>query len=219
MVQGSAAAWRGNLWETLEALVDADGSATHPHLRTLRVPTTPRRDLADAMHALLAVHGAHPGMVDEARARSADGLAASWLDEAADAMGRERQLLARLAAAAGPLPSTPGQAASDAALMTQRHAFQMLARSDRRGVALGAAVALTLDWVAIRRVLARAADGFAADISPAALPVPQETATVVGLVADGEAAERAVLFGARALIEQHRALWSLLAARASAREG
>lgn len=217
MVQGTATAWGGTAWEAVDALVEADGTATHPFARRLREAGSARRDLADAAHALCAVHGTQPGLADEALARGGDGIAASWLEEISVAFARERQLLARVLAAAGPLPSTPGQAHTDVAFAAQRHAFQMLARSDRTGVAAGAAAALALDWVAIRRVVARAADAFGAPTPPLILPPAQETATVLGLVAGTNAAERALLFGARALLEQHRALWSLLEARAAAR--
>lgn len=218
MIGMRATAWGGNAWEALDALVDGDGTAAHPFARRLRRPTAQRRDLADALHALCAVHGTHPGLIDEALARAVDGPAAPWLEEVAGAIGRERQLLARLVSAAGPLPSTPGQSATDAAFVAQRHAFQMLARSDRTGVSVGAAAALALDWVAIRRVLAHAGEIYGVTPAPLTLPRAEETATVLGMAVGSDAAERALLFGARALLEQHRALWSLLEARAIARE-
>ncbi|PAX09361.1 DUF6975 family protein [Sphingomonas lenta] len=217
MTHGTATAWGGTAWEALDALVDVDGTATHPHARRLRERGATRRDLADAAHALCAVHGTHPGLADDAFGRAVGGPAAPWLDEVARAFAGERQLLARVVSAAGPLPSTPGQAMTDVAYAAQRHAFQMLAKSDRPGVGVGAAAALALDWVAIRRIVAHAADLFSAPVVPLTLPPPQETATVLGALGDGAAAERALLFGARALLEQHRALWSLLEARAAAR--
>lgn len=178
-----------------------------------------RVDLGDATHALCAVHGAHRGLADEARDHPAVGVATAWLDEVARAMAAERGLLSRVVAAAGPLPSTPGQAQTDAAWATQRNAFRMLSRSDRAGVATGAAAALALDWPAVRGVLARAADAFGVAPPPLALPGAAETATVLDQVAAGPAAERALLFGARALLAQHRAFWDLLEARSSARRG
>lgn len=227
---GTAAATHGqtganadDIASVIATLVDADGTAAHGHTRALRAPQAPRRDLADAVHALQAVHGTLPGLADEALtsvgARVGDGIAAVWLDAVAGAIGHERQALSRLVSAAGPLPSTPGQAATDSAFVAQRHAFQMLARSDRRGVAVGAVAALALDWLAVRRVLIRAADRYGVTLGPIALPDAADTATVLGMVADGNAAERAMLFGARALLEQHRALWTLLEARSGAREG
>lgn len=217
MTRETATAWGGTAWEALDALVDADGTATHPYARRLRDLRAPRRDLADAAHALCAVHGTHPGLADDAVVRALGGLAQSWLEEVAGAFAGERQLLARVASAVGPLPSTPGQALTDVAYAAQRHAFQMLAKSERPGVGVGAAAALALDWIAVRRILGNAAETFGAPVPPLKLPPPQETATVLQLVGDGNAAERALLFGARALLEQHRALWSLLEARAAAR--
>ncbi|MEX6641314.1 hypothetical protein V2A36_33310, partial [Pseudomonas aeruginosa] len=72
----------------------------------------------------------------------------------------ERTYLAHLTAAVGPLPSTPGQAESESALVGERHALEMLARSERRGCATGAVAALLYDWRAIRRVLDVAAERF-----------------------------------------------------------
>lgn len=228
----------------VDALVEAEGSAHHPHLRRLcsadrrgaadrradgsdrgdrrgafpaNWSTARRVDLADAVHALCAVHGAHRGLADEAREHQAAGAAADWLDRVAEALGDERGLLARTVSAAGPLPSTPGQAATDSAWAAQRHAFHMLARSDRRGVATGAAAALALDWGAIRLVIGRAAEAYGLALPAPALPLPGEAAAVLGPLAADPAVGRAMLFGARALLDQHRAFWSLLEARAVAR--
>jgi hypothetical protein len=237
----------GQAWEGLRALVDADGGGTHPYFRRLcaadrrgrrvavfavaverradaeDIAPVGRIDLADAVHALCAVHGAHRGLAEEARDHPATGPAAAiagdWLADVAHGFAAERGELARILSAAGPLPSTPGQAATDAALVAQRHAFRMLGWSDRTGCATGAVAALVLDWTAVRRVLARAAEAYGTALAPCALPDPAETATVLGLVADTNPVERAMLFGARALLAQHRALWDLLAARASARLG
>lgn len=215
-MQMTAIAW-GTAWDRLDALVDAEGTAAHPYWLTLGDRGAAKRDLADALHALLAVHGAYPGLADEASSRAGDGVAAAWLEAAAHGMAVERDLIARLVVAAGPLPSTPGQAATDAALEAQRHAFRMLARSDRAGVAVGAAAALALDWLAVRRIFARAADAFEVKLMPYEFPDRRDTATMLNLAAESPAAERALTFGARALLDQHRALWSLLEARASAR--
>lgn len=207
-MRGTTASAANAGWDMLDALAAADGTAGHPHARALLAPRAPRRDLADAVHALLALHGTRPGLADEAADHAGPGPEAAWLRDLADAFAGEREALARLAAAAGPPVSTPGQAAADAAFAAQRHAFRMLARSDRVGVAAGAAAALALDWLGVRRVLARAADAYDAELPPPMFPLPEAAP-----------ATRAALFGVRALLDQHRALWSLLEARASAREG
>ncbi|WP_375403858.1 DUF6975 family protein [uncultured Sphingomonas sp.] len=233
-------------WTGVTTLVEVEGSAVHDHVRRLcaadrRGPTDRRGsdrgdrraaapelaathgsmarrvDLADAVHALCAVHGAHRGLADQARQHPAAGAAAAWLGQVAAALADERGHLARTVSASGRLPSTPGQAASDAALGVQRNAFHLLARSDRVGVATGAAAALALDWTAIRAVIGRAAEAYGLTLPAPSLPTAEETAGVLDRIDDGAAVRRAVLFGARALLDQHRALWSLLEARAYAR--
>ena len=213
--QGSMAAPVGG--DIVARLAATDGSAAHAFVRELMAPQAKARDLGDAVHALCAVHGHHPGMIGAAAARHARPPAGDWLNEAVLAFDAERAFLARLTAAAGPLPSTPGQAVSEAALAAERHALEMLAHSEREGCAIGAVAALIVDWGAIRGVLARAAERFGADIAPWAPPLALEAATIVAALAARPATERAIAFGAQQLFAQHRGLWSLLEARASAR--
>lgn len=203
--------------DMVEALVAAEGSARHPHVRRLLAARAPRRDLADAVHALCTVHGHHPGLTDAAHDHCAQPDACEWLSALAAGFAAERQHLARVVAAAGPLPSTPGQAESEQALAGVRHALQMLARSDRGGCATGAAAALAGDWIAIRAVMARAADCFAVELPAHALVSLDDTATALTMLGAQPSAERAMAFGARQLLAQHRGLWDLLEARASAR--
>lgn len=201
----------------VEALVAADGSARHRHVRRLLEPRALRRDLADALHALCTVHGHHPGMIDAALSHCAQPDACEWLAELSHAFAIERTGLAQLVAAAGPLPSTPRQAESEQTLAGVRHALEMLARSDRGGCATGAAAALAGDWIAIRQVLARAADCFGTELPPYDPMPAAEAITTLGHLGAHPAAERAMNFGARQLLAQHRGLWDLLEARASAR--
>lgn len=199
----------GDAGAMLRRLVEADGSAAHPHLQRLAAPRAAACDLGDAVHALCAVHGHHPDLVAVV-AGCHDGEAArNWLAVAAAGFAAERAALAQLVAAAGPLPSTPGQAETSAALAAERHALEMLAQSERDGVALGAAAALVADWAAVRSVLARAADRFGVELPPSSLPAEPVLVSVP---------ERAVAFGAQQLLAQHRGLWSLLEARSSARD-
>lgn len=207
----------GGSWGTIAALAEADGSATHPMLRTLLRPQVPLRDLADAVHALCSLHGRHPGVIDHASAHNAQPAAQDWLEQAAASFAVERTYLAHLTAGAGPLPSTPGQAESEAAVAGQRHALDMLAQSDRTGCATGAAIALALDWFALRQVLDVAAHRFGMDVPALELPIEAETATLVAALAETPAIERAMAFGAQQILAQHRGLWDLLEARASAR--
>ena len=131
------------------ARVAAEGSSHHPHLAALLTATgaAASRDLADAVHLLCAIHGSHPGLTDlGACLRPCRAEARDWLRDAADAFDRERLYLVRLTSAIGPMPSTPGAMQTENALLAQRHAIETLARSERRGCALGAATALVQDW-------------------------------------------------------------------------
>ena len=198
---------------TLAALVSADGSAGAAFARRLAAPGALTRDLADAVHSICVLHGRHPGVIDHALARTA--CPADWLVEAAHAFAEERAYLARLTSAAGPLPSTPGQAESAAAVAGQRHAFDMLVGSDRAGCALGAAAALVLDWRAIRGVLDAAAHRFGVTEAACALP---GAAAILADTPASVAIERALGFAAQQVLAQHRGLWQLLESRAVARE-
>lgn len=205
--------------DLLVALVDAEGTASHTY------PAAPElisgreavRNLADAAHYLCMLHGRFPGVIDHAAAKTVHPAAQGWLATAAEAFAAERSLLTRLAVAAGPLPSTPGQAECDAAVLQQRHALEMLSQSERSGCALGAAVALALDWRAVRRVLDAAARRVSIEPQASTLPSEDETRTVAMIVAESAAYERAMAFGAQQLLAQHRGLWDLLESRQSAR--
>ena len=212
----------GDIARILEALVAADGTAAHAYAH--RASTGVARDtllslsdLADAAYYLCMLHGRHPGVIDHAATRSADNAARQWLIETADAFAGERAYLAQVTVATGPAPSTAGQADCETAVSQQRHALDMLAQSDRRGCAMGAAMALVLDWRAVRHVLDMAA--LRAGIEPQACALPDRSATldVARAIGGDDAIDRAIQFGARQLLNQHRGLWDLLAARADVR--
>lgn len=205
-------------WGIIAALASSDGSATHPMMRKLSARTAPLRDLADAVHALCMLHGRQPGVIEHAAGRNAQPLAQDWLLAASAAYTEERAYLAKLAAAAGHAPSTPGQAESEAAVLGQRHALEMLAQSDRAGCATGAATALLLDWAAIRPTLDAAAHRFGIMPPECVLPIDNEIETVIATLGETPGVERAMAFGAQQLLAQHRGLWDLLEARASARD-
>ena len=199
--------------------VGTEGSASHAYL-ALPDLTSGRealRNMADAAHYLCVLHGRVPGVIDHALTRTQEPIGREWLERSAEAFGIERALLTRLAVATGPLPSTPGQAQCDTAVLQQRHALEMLALSDRAGCALGAAVALVLDWAAVRTVLEAAARRVSIAPSDCTLPPPDETCHVVDAVATSVGVERAMRFGAQQLLAQHRGLWDLLGARQAAR--
>lgn len=208
----------GSGWETLSALAAADGAATHGLLRRLGEGLPRMRDLADLVHHVAILHGRHPGVVDLAADQALSGDTHAWFDRVTDQFAQERAYLVRMVAAVGPLPSTPGQPESEAAVAAQQHALEMLGRSDRRGCALGASVALVLDWPAIRRILDRAAERVGVTAPPIDLPERYETAAMIAGAGLDMPAERAIAFGAQQLLAQHRGLWDLMEARASARD-
>jgi len=143
--------------------------------------------------------------------------ARAWLTQATYAFAGERAYLARLAVAAGPVPSTPGSGGSDAAVLGQRHAMETLACSERRGCALGAAMALVLDWAAVRRCLDGAASRFGVDSPDYPAADRDSVAALADLYASTGAVQRALLFGAEQILVQHHGLWDLLEARREAR--
>ena len=175
------------------------------------------RDLADAVHLLCHLYGRHPGLLELTLNHCPAGPVREWLRTASDAFERERLFLVRLTAAVGPLPSTPGHAQTEAALVGQRHALETLAKSERGGCVLGAATALVGDWPAIRAVMVRAADRAGMDVPASSLPDAASVIAVIGHGADGPAAERALGFGAEQLLLQNRGLFDLLEARVEAR--
>lgn len=201
------------------ARVADSGSARHAHLSALIESSAPHaaRDITDAIHLLCSIHGRQPGVVELALPLAPKGPAHSWLRRAADAFERERLYLVRLTAAVGPLPSTPGAAETEATLVAQRHALEVLTKSERRGCALGAATALVSDWWPIRRLLDRAAGRAGIECPAPSLPDEASILEVIDASCDSPAAERALMFGGEQLLLQHRGLLDLLQARAAAR--
>lgn len=205
--------------DALLALVRAEGSAAHRHPKSevLTQGADAARNVADVVHLLCLLHGRHPGVVDHAIERVTNTTIRAFLTDAAAAFAEERSLLTRLVVAVGPLPSTPGQADTETAVLAQHHAIDMLAQSERMGCALGAALALIADWSAVRPVLETAARRLSLDVDRSELPNADIVATVIRSTDNGAAADRAMLFGAQQIVAQHRGLWDLLEARAIAR--
>ena len=205
--------------DLLLALAAAEGSTGHRYVETATLNRSRGaiRNLADAVHYLSVLHGRYPGLVDFAAERTDHPAAQGWLGIATEAFGHERAYLAKLVVAAGPLPSTPGQAESEAAVLGQRRALEMLAQSDRVGCAIGATIALLLDWRSIRGVLDTAAERLGISRAEDRLPAAAETLTVAAAVCDSAPVERAVAFGAQQILIQHRGLWDLLETREVAR--
>lgn len=222
MSTASAQNGNGTIAHIIDSLVAVDGTASHAHpiaLASVGVghDARPLGNLADMAHYLCLLHGRFPGVIDHAATRSTENAARSWLLQAADAFADERAFLTKVTVSLGPVPSTTGQDACDTAVLQQRHALEMLAQSDRRGCAMGAALTLVLDWIAIRRLLDVAA--LRVGISPVKcrLPAREDTLAVASAIASDEAASRALQFGARQLLSQHRGLWDLLKSRTEIR--
>ena len=201
------------------ARVDAEGCADHPYRQALLDAggTSANRDLADCIHLFCSLYGRYPGLIEIALNNCVAGPVREWLREASDAYERERLYLVRLTASVGPLPSTPGAAETEATLVSQRHAIETLAKSERRGCALGAATALMGDWPSIRAVFDRAADRIGMQKPVLTLPDTDSIVRVIGDGTDGLASERALGFGGEQLLLQNRGLFDLLEARAAAR--
>lgn len=201
------------------ARVAGHGCARHPHLTALVEGSGAHagRDLADAVHLLCAVHGRYPGLIELALSAAPKGPAQTWLSRAADAFERERLYLVRLTASVGPIPSTPGAAETESSLMAARHALETLARSERKGCALGAATALVGDWWGIRRLLDRAAARAGIEAPAPSLPDEASVVEAIGASLETPSVERALAFGGEQLLLQHRAVFDLLEARAGAR--
>lgn len=202
------------------ARVSGEGCVRHPHLAALVEASGPNaaRDIADAVHLLCSIHGHHPGLVEQSLAVCPKGPAQQWLGEAAEAFERERLFLVRLTAAVGPIPSTPGAAETEATLLAQRHALEILAKSERRGCALGAATALVSDWWPIRQFLDHAAERIGIESPAVLLPDADSVLAVIDAECDSPASERALAFGGEQMLLQNRGLFDLLEARAAARE-
>jgi hypothetical protein len=199
--------------------VAESGSASHPYFEShalLRGPEA-ARNLADAVHFLCLLYGRQPCAIDHAANRCLEPAERAWFNAALESFAAERALLAKLVVAAGPIPSTAGAVGSENAVLGQRHAIEMLAQSERRGCALGAALAIALDWIEIRMVLNAAGARFGVELPAYAIGDAQAIRAVADGASATPAVERAILFGAGQIAVQHRGLWDLLEARQQAR--
>jgi len=205
--------------DLLSALMLADGSAKHAFVTSHNHSSGVEagRSLSDAVHHLTGLYGRHPGLADLVAQRDQHPEIRDWIGAAVDGFARERAYLNRVVVAAGPLPSTPGQAESESAAMAQRHALEMLAKSDRVGCALGATMAMALDWRAVRSIVDAAARRFGVEPPTLLVPAAEDTFLAATQSATSIGIERAICFGAQQILVQHRGLWDLLEAREVAR--
>lgn len=204
----------------LDDMVLNEGTATHDFVLSRRLVDgrNATRNLADAVHFFGMLHGRHPALVELAAHHCVSPAERQWIEQADRAFARERSYLMSLASAAGPMPSTHGQRQCETTVLAQAHAITMLGHSERRGCALGAAIALAMDWRAVRAVLDAAGARLDVPSQPAALPDLNETADLIVAEMADPLVARAMTFGAQQLLAQHRGLWDLLASREQVRD-
>lgn len=206
----------------IAALVDQDGSAAHSYSAAAiggdrHSFVRDLVDFADFVHLITLLHGQLPGLVDHAAARTVEVAARTWLLKSIDAFATERHYLGKLSVAVGPLPSTTGHSEAATLIAQQRHAIEMLAQSDRRGVAFGTAVTLVLEWHAMRAILDAGALRLGMEPPTCTVPSRTETLALLTELPEPERLTRAIQFGATQLLGQHRGMWDLLQARAGVR--
>ncbi|MGJ3626336.1 DUF6975 family protein [Sphingomonas sp. MMS24-JH45] len=202
----------------LLSLVDNDGSGRADHVRALLSPPAPLRDLSDAVHALCVLHGIFPGFVDQTRSACTETQLTPWLDVAAATIAQERALLSF----ARPPPSgrCPPRPARRRRRAPSWHCGTRSACSPgriARAVRPGRLIAFVLDWQAIRGVLDIAASRHATRSDQGFDPLMRRTHALLHRYDPAVGQVRAMMFGAQQLLAQHRGLWHLLEARASAR--
>lgn len=204
----------------LAELVSRDGSGSCPLPQQIIDDMTAihAADIADIAHFLTIIHGRHPGVIDHAATKIVEHGAREWLVQAMDGFITERAFLTRLTVAAGPITNAaPGTEASTSAVLGLAKAMDLLAQSGRRGCALGASLALVLDWWSLRPALNAMALRIGMEPPQCRLPDPGATNTLgQDLLAEPER-ERAIGFGARQLLLQHKGLWTLLESRSKQR--
>lgn len=174
-------------------------------------------DIADIAHFLCMLHGRHPGVVDHAATKTTNDVAREWLVGAMDGFTAERAFLTKLTVAAGPISGIRAEDKSNATVLAQRKALEMLSQSDRNGCALGASFALVIDWQAIRPLLEQIAVRLGVEPRAAILPSTEATAALNAELSKSTAVERAINFGIDQILNQHRGLWQLLESRRNAR--
>jgi hypothetical protein len=189
-----------------------DDSRETPGLRTSVKNIRPAL-VADVAHFMCIAHGRLPGVIDYAATKIVDDEARSWFVDAINAFGRERAFLNQLTVAAGPVTRQLGQEKVTALVTNQVKSFQMIATSDRKGCAAGAAIAFVLDWQATRPLLDCCALYLNIEPAQLALPVAGHSRELIESLAKSDAQSRAMMFGAQQLLGQQRGLWQLIAAR------
>ena len=206
--------------QSLQQAVMQSGSGNNRFVRAIQDSTSraSAADIADTAHYLCLLHGRYPGLIDYAATRSADPVIGKWLTQACDAFAGERAFLTKLTVAAGPITSTPGQDQCTPAIINLRAALNSLSQSDRNGCAVGAAFALAIDWISIRQALEHIAKRVGLAFHVCKLPTIDETYALTAVMGHDRLIERAMIFGASQMLQQHRLFWDMLDARHYSRE-
>ena len=202
------------------SLVAGEGSAAHPwlHSAELNAGISATRNVADLVHLLSMLHGRTPGLIDTAADQNCWIGVDPFLRAAAAGFTMERSFLADLAAAAGPPPGTPGDSGTVSAIQSQYHSLATLARSERFGCAIGAVVALLLDWQPLRAVMDGAADRLGLTVPESRLPDEDACRLLLASMPDRPRLDRTLSCGARQVLTHHTGLLDYLSVRAEARE-
>lgn len=186
----------------------ANGAALRPAVKLARPALT-----ADIAHFLNVTHGRHPGIVDHAATKIVEQPAREWLVQAIDGFALERAFLNRLTVAAGPIHRHVGQDRVNAVVEAQARSTALLATSDRKGTAAGAAIAFVLDWLSTRPTLDRVAHALGMEPAPCLLPDEKRCLDLAIILGNSNALQRAMLFGCDQILAQQKGLWQLIAAR------
>jgi hypothetical protein len=168
---------------------------------------------ADIAHFMHICFGRHPGVIDHAASKITDQAARGWLVKAIDGFAQERIYLNQLTVAAGPIHRHLGQDKVNAVVEAQGRSIEMLATSDRKGCAAGAAMAFSLDWQATRPLLDQVALALGIEVPICSLPGASETATLAADLASAAPVQRAMAFGCDQMLAQQRGLWQVIVAR------
>jgi hypothetical protein len=169
--------------------------------------------IADIAHFMCIAHGRLPGVIDYAATKIVDDAARDWFMQAINAFASERAFLNKLTVAAGPITRQVGQNKLTALVAKQVKIFEMIATSDRKGCAGGAAIAFALDWQATRPLIEAAALSLGIEPKETGLPKSDLCQILASELAVTDAAGRAMMFGAEQLLGQQRGLWRLISAR------
>lgn len=198
----------------------ANGSCNSAHLGALvdgRLER-PMQALADYAHFLTILHGQVPSLLEIASSHEKH-TTALWLRTAAAAFDEDRRWMARLSVVTGGALDLAGLSTAEQLVRDQREAMLTLANSSRTGCALGAAVALVIDWQILRTELPKAA--LLAGIESRDRQAADWPADKIGAVLADSGADaslrRALAFGATQLASLHGQLFDLLEARHATR--